>query len=114
VILTTDSGMMERRVLRDNTIISMWLPPSLSIPDQLATVFREFRLRVGEPRCMSCGGELGRESKEALKDRIPPKTYLWLDEYFVCKRCGKLFWHGTHWVRIQRTINSLSTTEEHR
>ncbi|PWU10582.1 MAG: hypothetical protein C5B50_25265 [Verrucomicrobia bacterium] len=114
VILTTDSGMMERRVLREGALPALWLPPALSIPEQLASVFHEFCLITGEPRCMSCGGQLLREAKEALKDRIPPRTYLWLNEYFICTRCGKLFWHGTHWQHIQRTLESLSTTDQHR
>ena len=99
-VITTDSMLMERRVLRDRIINSFWLPPRLSISEQLARVFREFDLSVSKPRCMSCGGELVPGDKEALKDRIPPRTYRWLNEYFVCASCGKLFWHGTHWRRI--------------
>src|SRR2546425_174727 len=98
-ILTTDSILMERRLLRDRIIPALWLPPTLTIPGQLALVFRDFGLTVGEPRCMSCGGDLRRADKEALRERIPPKTYRWLDEYFVCSRCDKLFWRGTHWCR---------------
>jgi uncharacterized protein len=56
---------------------------------------------------MSCGGELRRESKETLKDRIPPKTYVWLDEYFVCSNCHKLFWKGTHWERIIARLEAV-------
>jgi len=103
-ILTTDSMLMERRVLRDKIIPAFWLPPTLGIPEQLAAVFREFGLAATEPRCMSCGGELLRRDKESLRERIPPKTYRWLDEYFVCARCDKLFWRGTHWERIQRQL----------
>lgn len=99
-VLTTDSMIMERRVVRDGYIPALWLPPTLHVGEQLAIVFREFGLALAEPRCMSCGGELQRVEKEALRERIPPKTYRWLDEYFVCRRCGKLFWHGTHWQRI--------------
>jgi uncharacterized protein with PIN domain len=45
--------------------------------------------------------------KEKARDRIPPKTYRWLDEYFVCKRCDKLFWHGTHWQKIEQRLQTL-------
>ena len=107
-VLTTDSMLMERRILRDRLIPSFWLPPTLSIRDQLALTIREFRLEARSPRCMSCGGELIRSDKEALHEVIPPKTYHWLDEYFTCDRCGKLFWHGTHWLRISRTLRELS------
>lgn len=107
-ILTTDSIMMERRVLRDHILPALWLPPTLAVSEQLTMVFREFRLVALDPRCMSCGGELARTEKEPLRERIPPKTYRWLDEYFLCRRCGKLFWHGTHWERIQRQLGQAA------
>jgi uncharacterized protein with PIN domain len=107
-VLTTDSLLMERRVVRDHVIPALWLPPTLSIPEALAFVFHEFGLKKREPRCMSCGGELRRESKEALRERIPPKTFKWLDEYFVCSRCGKLFWKGTHWHRIENELEKMT------
>jgi uncharacterized protein len=106
-ILTTDAMLMERRLLRDRVIPVFWLPPTLSIPEQLALVFREFGLTVRSPRCMTCGGELRRAGKEAMRERIPPRTYRWLDEFFICSRCDKLFWHGTHWHRIMATLSAL-------
>lgn len=106
-LLTTDAMLMERRLLRDRIIPAFWLPPTLSIPDQLALVFREFGLVVRSPRCMGCGGELHRVPRDAMRERIPPRTYRWLDEYFVCLRCDKLFWHGTHWHRIQSQLSRL-------
>ena len=106
-LLTTDAMLMERRLLRDRIIPAFWLPPTLSIPEQLALVFREFGLAVHGPRCMTCGGELRRVVKEGLRERIPPRTYRWLNEFFVCGRCDKLFWHGTHWQRIMATLSAL-------
>jgi uncharacterized protein with PIN domain len=107
-ILTTDSMLMERRLLRDGVIPAFWLPPTLKIPQQLNLVFREFALKVGEPRCMACGGELVTRNKEATRERIPPKTYRWLDEYFECSRCAKLFWRGTHWERISKELHAAA------
>jgi uncharacterized protein with PIN domain len=100
IVLTTDSMLMERRVVRDGLIPAYWLPPTLTIVEQLTLVCREFGLTTREPRCMHCGGELRTVEKEAMKARIPPRTYRWLEEYFVCSRCDKLFWRGTHWQRI--------------
>ncbi len=108
-VLTTDSMLMERRVVRDRIVPALWLPPTLDIPSQLQTVFRELGLSALAPRCMSCGGPLRPGDKTALRERIPPRTYRWLDEYFVCSRCGKLFWHGTHWARIAGTLDALKT-----
>ena len=107
-ILTTDSMLMERRLLRDGVIAALWLPPTLKIREQLNLVFREFGLKVSQPRCMACGGELVTQDKEAIRERIPPKTYRWLDEYFACRRCGKLFWRGTHWERISQQLQAAA------
>ena len=106
-IVTTDSMLMERRVLRDGEIPAVWVPPSLTMVEQLESVLHELHLSVREPRCMECGGELQKVDKESMHERIPPRTYLWLDEYFVCGRCGKLFWHGTHWQRIQAQLRGV-------
>lgn len=107
VLLTTDSLLMERGVLRDGLIPALWVPPSLNKLDQLTLVLRELDLPVREPRCMSCGGELRSVDKESVRDRIPPKTYRWRDDYFLCTRCDKLFWHGTHWDKIGERLRGL-------
>ena len=106
-VITTDSMLMERRLVRDRVIPAFWLPPTLSIAEQLDRVFREFNLCVGTPRCMPCGGELVATNKEELTSRIPPRTFRWLDCYYVCAGCGKLFWHGTHWSKIRDKLNAL-------
>ena len=109
-LLTTDSLMMQRRLLRDGIVPGLWLPPTLTKEEQLALVFRELELPRLAPRCMTCGGELRRAAKEAVRERIPPKTARWLDEYFVCARCGRLFWHGTHWQRIQARLAAVKSS----
>jgi hypothetical protein len=103
-LLTTDSLLMERGVVRDGFIPAVWVPPTLTKWEQLALVLRELCLPLREPRCMTCGGELRSADKQSVRDRIPPRTYYWRDEYYLCTRCDKLFWHGTHWERIQQRI----------
>lgn len=109
VVLTTDSGLLERRLLRDGRVPHLWLPPALRSAGQLALVLRELGLGLRPPRCMSCGGELRRVPKETVRDRIPPKTWCWQDEYHLCTRCDKLFWHGTHWQRIRASLEQSVT-----
>jgi len=64
----------------------------------------ELGLTRREPRCMACGGALRPTPKEDVRSRIPPRTALWKDEYFVCAGCDRLFWRGTHWQRIDETL----------
>jgi uncharacterized protein with PIN domain len=107
IILTTDSMLMERRLLRDGILPAVWVPPTLRMLEQLALVLGELGLKPRESRCMSCGGELQTVDKEAVRDRIPPRTYRWREEFFECVRCHKLFWHGTHWENITTRLHRL-------
>ena len=105
ILLTTDSGMMERGVLRYRKIPSIWIPPHLKIPQQLKLVRGRLSL-VLQPafRCMACGGQLDAITREEAGDRIPPRTARWLNQFHACTACGKLYWEGTHWQRIQAAL----------
>jgi uncharacterized protein len=111
-LLTTDSGIMERRLIRDRIVPALWLPPTLEIKEQMRLVIAEYDLRLKETRCTLCGGELRPVDKESVQDRIPPKTWRWLDEYFLCTRCDHLFWRGTHWQRIRKELEETFNPNE--
>jgi uncharacterized protein with PIN domain len=59
-------------------------------------------------RCTVCNGEIGPVDRQAIADRIPPKTALWLDQYFECRDCHRLYWRGTHFPRLERLIGSVT------
>ncbi len=99
VLLTTDSAVLDRPV-REGQGLVLWLPSALTMREQLAMVLRDLGLRPREARCMACGGALVPARKEDVRPRIPPRTALWKDEYFVCAACDRLFWQGTHWEQI--------------
>jgi hypothetical protein len=44
MLLTTDSLLMERRVLRDGEIPALWVSPALTMLEQMTALFRELRL----------------------------------------------------------------------
>lgn len=108
ILLTTDSGILERRLLRKGIVLACWLSPGLTKLQQLEAVLLEFELPLLPSRCMECGGELKRVEKEQIEGIAPPKTYVWRNEFFVCQGCGKLLWHGTHWKRITQELTIAS------
>ena len=57
---------------------------------------------------MACGGILVAAHKEAVRPRIPPRTALWKDDYFLCADCDRLFWPGTHWSRISSALQAAA------
>ena len=109
VLLTTEAEALDRRIVADGSLVAVWVPSALTMAEQLRMAALDLGLTRREPRCMSCGGELVPTPKEAVRSRIPPRTALWKDEYFVCAGCDGLFWRGTHWERIERTLRQAVT-----
>lgn len=105
ILLTTDRPLMKR------TAITWGLVPALLVPlhqgkqGQFQFVRQRLGLARKTPRCMACGGDLMTVDKTAVRERIPPRTYPWLDEYYECRRCAKLFWPGTHWRNVARELD---------
>ena len=104
VLLATEAEVLDRRIVADGSLVVVWLPSALTMVEQLHMAALELGLRLRDPRCMACGGALVPTPKEEVRPRIPPRTALWKDEYFVCASCHQLFWRGTHWERIERTL----------
>jgi uncharacterized protein len=97
VLVTTDHRLLGRPAV-------VWVPSGMAPAAQAGVVLRDLGLRPVDPRCMTCGGPLEAVAKESVRDRIPPRTALWKDDYFACARCGRLFWEGTHWDRIRARL----------
>ena len=110
VLLTTDTEVLERRIVANGALRVVWLPSSLTVHQKLGLVLRELRLGLREPRCMACGGALLPRAKDSVSARIPPRTARWKDEYFVCGGCDQLFWQGTHWERIVPRLQAAAVT----
>jgi len=58
-------------------------------------------------RCSTCNGEIRPVAKVDVLERIPPKTAAWLNEYFICAGCGKLYWEGTHLQGLEDMLNRI-------
>jgi uncharacterized protein len=109
VLLTTEAEVLDRRLVARGELVVCWVPSALRMSEQLEVVLRDLGLELRAPRCMACGGALVPTAKEIVAPRIPPRTARWKDEYFVCAGCDRLFWQGTHWERIERTLRAAAS-----
>jgi uncharacterized protein with PIN domain len=108
VLLTSEAELLDRLKVRDGVVAALWVPTGLDPTAQLGLVVADLGLGLREPRCMSCGGVLQAQTKEAVAERIPPRTARWKDDYWTCRSCSRLFWKGTHWERIARALAGVA------
>lgn len=105
IILTRD-----RMLLKNGAVTHGYWVRSTDPVKQAREVIQRFDLRRQVKlfsRCPTCNGEILPVSKEEIHERIPPKTALWLDEYFICKGCGKLYWQGTHYPKLVEKLDAI-------
>lgn len=101
IVISSDSRLFERRLIRDGTVAAVFLPRGLKRLDQVRFTVSRLGLRVREPRCMSCGGELRAAAAEEVGDRVPARSLIWATRFFECRACGRVLWNGSHWRRIE-------------
>jgi uncharacterized protein with PIN domain len=100
VVLSSDEDIFGYALVRDCVVPALFVPRGVPVQDQLAHVMRRLGLPLREPRCMACGGELAGLAKQAAAGQVPPRSLAHHDRFWRCVRCGKVFWHGTHWEKI--------------
>lgn len=58
-------------------------------------------------RCLRCNNLLAPVPKERIAERIPPKTKGFCDEYSHCKSCDRIYWKGTHFIKMMKVIDRI-------
>ncbi len=102
VLLTRDQGLLKRKIV----VFGYWVRATYP-RRQLREVVRRFELadRV-EPfkRCANCNGVLQPVDKTAVMHRLHPDTLRYYDSFRICPDCGRIYWKGSHYARMERII----------
>ena len=107
MLLSSDGPLFARNIIKSGEVKALYVPQQLSKLQQLQFVTSTLNLAKRAPRCMSCGGTLMEVPKHLVMGEAPPLAYRNCDAFWRCGRCGKLFWHGTHWQRIVKRLSEI-------
>src|SRR3954469_7045321 len=111
LLLSCDTDIFAYAPIRDGVQPALFVPLRLSPRDQLAHVLHKLALPMREARCMACGGELVDLPKEQAADRVPARSLAWQERFWECRRCGQVFWHGTHWQRMAEALRQVAARQ---
>jgi uncharacterized protein with PIN domain len=106
VLLTSDGGFLERKLVRDEQV-SLLVMPHVPVEDQLRLVARNFDLERRPSRCMECNGELAVVPPDAVAEQVPPGVIQHHERFFRCQGCVRVFWYGSHWERIHGRLQRV-------
>jgi uncharacterized protein with PIN domain len=103
-LITRDKRLAE---LCKNAGVDCVLINSNRLHDQLKETARTgIKLRLNPHRCTICNGIL----KEAVKQtncQFPVQEKIW-----ECQSCGKLYWAGSHWKKIEETLKKIGSGKD--
>jgi uncharacterized protein with PIN domain len=107
VLLTCDQKLHSRAVRKGAH--SFLLKPE-NLVNRLALLARtygiELRVNPDDSRCPICNGEICRvDDMTKLTGRVPSKVLDTKKEFWVCSKCGQVYWVGGHWKNIERTVD---------
>ena len=77
--------------------------------EQLKRVVKKFGLNADKllSRCSICNEILVQVNKEDVKGKVPDYVYENNDEFFMCPKCKRIYWYGTHTERIKNKIEEI-------
>jgi uncharacterized protein with PIN domain len=102
ILLTRDRGVLKRSLVTRGYCVR-----SDSPREQIREVAVRFDLAGSAApfrRCLICNGLLQPVAKAAVLDRLPPGTREHFTEFYRCAGCGKVFWPGSHFSRLQAIV----------
>jgi uncharacterized protein with PIN domain/sulfur carrier protein ThiS len=105
IVLTRDRGLLKRNIVTRGYFVQATDPAR-----QVVEVLQRFDLVPRTRpfrRCIHCNAILQPASKEEVIDRLLPETRQYYDEFFLCPRCRRIYWKGSHYRRMQRFIENV-------
>jgi len=110
ILLTRDVGLLKRKAV----VRGQWLrdrDPERQLEEVVEALQLERALRPFT-RCMICNGRLSPLPRLAAATLVPPRAYRRYRVFLRCAQCGRAYWRGTHYKRLQALVVRISGGRE--
>ena len=100
----------DRRLLMHKEVRHGYCPRSSDAQEQIIDVIRRFDLAgLFKPytRCMQCNGRLRRVAKSDVLEQLEPLTRIYYDDFRKCSECGKIYWPGSHFGKLEARLGRI-------
>jgi len=109
IVLLTRDRELYRHVISIG--YSALFVPEAPIEDQLSFVLKRLSIEpvldMSRTLCPLCGSKLVRVSREEVIKEVPRGVLDRYEEFYKCTNCGQVYWRGTHFYEIEKTIEKV-------
>lgn len=79
---------------------------------ELLCHYQNLNLEPVSIRCSACNGRLRKVEEEEEEDILREKSYVPTSmigecEFWICNRCGRIYWEGSHWRNMRERLKQL-------
>lgn len=102
ILLSRDRELLKHRGITHGCYVHALKPPR-----QLQEIVRRLDLgRLLRPfsLCLECNAPLRPVAKQQVLERLPPAVRLHQERFTACPLCGRIYWPGSHWRRMQALL----------
>lgn len=82
----------------------------VDIKDQLQLIVKTLKIKLNFPsrtRCPDCNTLLKIVDKKSVEDLVPKNVFRAHRKFWLCSRCNKAYWEGSHWRSILKMYRHL-------
>jgi uncharacterized protein with PIN domain len=109
ILLTRDLELFRMSI--NNCVKAFFLEGETDI-EKLIFLSRNLKIEITldeiNSRCPKCNNILKRIRKKDVVNILNQKTLKYHEKFWKCNKCGKIYWHGSHWKNIKKTIKSVN------
>ena len=105
-ILTRDKAMLRRRDVSRGYFVR-----AIESEKQLSEVLRALQLEAlvaPFTRCRECNTVLEDVAREEVVEKLPERIRDLYDRFRRCRGCGRVYWEGSHFARMQGVLRRLA------
>jgi len=107
ILLTADKELHRTAIARG---VDSYLVTEENEAERLAVLARRYNLRLyidpNLSKCPACGCPIKEVAKSDIELSVPSTTFKTYQSFWRCSNptCVKIYWHGSHWRRIEQTL----------
>src|SRR5579884_4548128 len=108
ILLTSDKRLAEQS--RKSSVSCIFVTGKNDL-ERLCQVFGKLgikpRLNSADSRCPNCNGTLGVKPRHDVHYYVAQKSLERYDVFYFCAFCGKAYWEGSHWSKLESLDSHL-------
>ncbi len=108
ILLTCDRKLLMRKQVNYGYYVRARQPQQQIL--EILARFDLYHKQKPFTRCMCCNGKTQPVKKQEIESRLLPKTQKYYDKFYQCESCGKIYWQGSHYLKMQEMINKIKVT----